>query len=186
VGVRERVVRLEERVRADTSLSPPGPDDRCPRCGRTDLAEPDVEQLLSLAAVAEAQVLVIDNVAEYFYAGTSQEEWDPKEEFPCVAPPYPVFWMEYRRPSRILSTDYGVKSSAELAEECGFLFSVEEPVREVGEGGLLALWRENVDFGNLTENASLNWGMHGAGLARAQERRRPQDKASPVERLKKD
>jgi hypothetical protein len=52
VGVRERVVRLEERVRADTSLSPPEPDDRCPRCGRTDLREPDKEELLTLASPA--------------------------------------------------------------------------------------------------------------------------------------
>src|SRR5262245_49892235 len=49
MGVRDQLARLERQVREDKLLAPPEPEDRCPSCGRADLAEPDVEQLLTLA-----------------------------------------------------------------------------------------------------------------------------------------
>ena len=54
-----------------------------------------------------AVVFRIDNVAEYFFAGTPKEEWDICEDFPCLAPPYPVFWMEYKMPKTIISETFG-------------------------------------------------------------------------------
>jgi hypothetical protein len=51
VGVREQVRRLERQVRG-ACFPPPKPDERCPRCGRVELQEPDVEQLLTLASPA--------------------------------------------------------------------------------------------------------------------------------------
>jgi hypothetical protein len=60
MGVREQLARLERQVRADTSLSPPEPDDRCPRCGRTDLREPDREQLLTLLEWSVADLEAAD------------------------------------------------------------------------------------------------------------------------------
>jgi hypothetical protein len=60
------------------------------------------------AELAQCEVFLIDNVAEYLYAQTDQDIWNPKTDFPCLAPPFPSFWMEYGRPSRILSSIDGV------------------------------------------------------------------------------
>jgi hypothetical protein len=60
MGVREQLARLERQVRADTSLSPPEPDDRCPRCGRQGLADPDREQLLTLLEWSVADLEAAD------------------------------------------------------------------------------------------------------------------------------
>jgi hypothetical protein len=53
--------------------------------------------------VDEAEVFAVDNVAEYLYAETDQEEWHINDDFPCLALPAPVCWFETRRPSRIVS-----------------------------------------------------------------------------------
>src|SRR5262245_11375180 len=52
-------------------------------------------------------VVVVDNVCEYLYAGTSQENWHIMRDFPTLAPPFPRFWMEMRRPSKIISEVHG-------------------------------------------------------------------------------
>jgi hypothetical protein len=46
--VRDQLARLEKQARALLPPAPPEPDDRCPRCGRADLQEPDRDQLLTL------------------------------------------------------------------------------------------------------------------------------------------
>jgi len=56
------------------------------------------------AALEDADVFVVDNVAEYLYAETDQEEWHVNDDFPCLALPAPVCWFETRRPSRLLSS----------------------------------------------------------------------------------
>jgi hypothetical protein len=61
-----------------------------------------------LSRLEHAQVIVIDNVANYFYAGTDQEEWSWDEDFPCVAPPFETFWMEMLSPHTIVSRVHGV------------------------------------------------------------------------------
>lgn len=52
------------------------------------------------------EVIIIDNVAEYYFAGTHQDLWGNKD-FPCSTPPFPNFVMEWRRPSRIASESQG-------------------------------------------------------------------------------
>ncbi len=54
------------------------------------------------------QVLVADNVAEYFFAASGQEWWNA-DDFPNVAPPFPSFWVEATKPSRIFSDELGVR-----------------------------------------------------------------------------
>ena len=46
----------------------------------------------------DAEVFVIDNVTEYMYAECEQE-YSFSNDFPNVAPPYPVVWMETRQAS---------------------------------------------------------------------------------------
>jgi hypothetical protein len=48
-------------------------------------------------------VILIDNVAAYYYEGTSQENWDLSIHFPNLAPPFPLFWTEFRLPKMIRS-----------------------------------------------------------------------------------
>jgi len=52
-------------------------------------------------------VIVADNVADYYYAGTGQEYWDLQVHFPNLAPPYPVYWIEFRLPRLIHSDKLG-------------------------------------------------------------------------------
>lgn len=41
-----------------------------------------------------------DNVAEYLFLGTEQEEWDLLKDFPKVVSPFPVMWIEWARPAK--------------------------------------------------------------------------------------
>jgi hypothetical protein len=51
-------------------------------------------------------VLLIDNVAEYFYT-SDQEYWDLSKDFPNLAPPFPAFWCESRMVTKIHSKQCG-------------------------------------------------------------------------------
>ena len=80
----------------------------------------DLVQLRS--DLEEAEIFCIDNVSEYLFAQTDQEIWDVKEHFPCLAPPFSFFWMEYCRPTKINSCEHGVRSSEALPHRVGFIF----------------------------------------------------------------
>ena len=54
----------------------------------------------------ELPVLLIDNVAEYYFT-TDQEYWDLRYDFPNLAPPYPAFWCECRLVPKIHSKQCG-------------------------------------------------------------------------------
>jgi hypothetical protein len=54
-------------------------------------------------------VLLIDNVSEYYYNGTDQEQWDLRDHFPNLAPPYPIFWCEHKLARHIHSKECGDK-----------------------------------------------------------------------------
>jgi hypothetical protein len=51
----------------------------------------------------ELPVLLIDNVADYYYVGTTQETWNLTRDFPNLSPPFPAFWCEHRVPRAIRS-----------------------------------------------------------------------------------
>ena len=84
------------------------------------------------AALAEAQRVVIDNAAEFFYAVSPKEHWDIAKDFPAVAPPWPLFWMEFKKPSRIYSDQAGVLSTKGFPKFCGALF-MGRTARDVSE-----------------------------------------------------
>jgi hypothetical protein len=63
--------------------------------------------VLNYVRTLELPVLLIDNVADYYYRGTDQEFWDLGRDFPNLAPPYPVFWTEHKMPHTIHSKEYG-------------------------------------------------------------------------------
>jgi hypothetical protein len=84
--------------------------------------------------LAAAVPIVADNVIEHYYAGTDQEEWDIFTDFPCLAPPFPKFWIEGRRPSRIVSRVHGMTPSAGLPPVWGMYFTAQD-MEESGREG---------------------------------------------------
>ena len=74
-------------------------------------------------------VVVLDgtNVGEWFYGGTSQEEWWYDQHFPNVAPPWPAFFVECRRPHQLLTerTDVGELGPEILPYAWGMLVTSE-------------------------------------------------------------
>jgi hypothetical protein len=80
------------------------------------------------AGVDRSVVIEASNVAEYFYAGTDQEDWS-LADFPCLAPPYETMFIEMRRPTRIVSELTGVTRSDRLPWRWGVLVraSADDP-----------------------------------------------------------
>jgi len=52
-------------------------------------------------------VLLIDNVADYYYTASDQEHWSVDRDFPNLAPPFPAFWCEHKMPRTIHSKECG-------------------------------------------------------------------------------
>ena len=65
------------------------------------------KRVLELVHDRTLPVLLIDNVAEYLYAGTDQEYWALDKDFPNIAPPFPMFWCEYKMVRTIHSKTEG-------------------------------------------------------------------------------
>jgi hypothetical protein len=63
------------------------------------------ERILALLEDRSIPVIVADNVAAYYFSGTSQEHWDLLRDFPNLAPPFEMFWVEHRMPHRINSSE---------------------------------------------------------------------------------
>jgi hypothetical protein len=77
----------------------------------------------------EFPVLLIDNVADYYFRGTGQEFWDLTRDFPNLAPPYEMFWTEHKLPQTIHSDKYGdtnVSANLGRAARMGVLWMVAE------------------------------------------------------------
>ena len=58
-----------------------------------DQFKPILRKLLT-----SATFVVADNICRYFYASEQFERYLPRAAFPNLAPPFPIFWMETRRP----------------------------------------------------------------------------------------
>lgn len=82
--------------------------------------------------LAGAQVFEISSVAEYFYAGTDQEEWDVFDDFPCVMPPYGELWMEYVVPP-VIRSNGAVKDTVCRGLKVGVFAYTHETVKPDGE-----------------------------------------------------
>jgi len=74
-------------------------------------------------SLPETEIFLIDNVSEYLYAQTDQEVWDVEKDFPCLAPPFPSFWMEHSRPSKIVSCEHGTQSANDMPHRIGLWFN---------------------------------------------------------------
>ena len=94
--------------------------------------------------VAKAQVIVADNVAEYMYAVSDREYWHASD-FPCLAPPFGTMFIEFRRPSRVLSGPR-VLDSRLLPERWGVLIRAVDPEHYVEEQTRRHIQRLEQDF----------------------------------------
>lgn len=65
----------------------------------------------------KAQVFLVDNVTEYYYAVSDREVWTIPEDFPNLAPPFSSFFLETKRPSCIFSEGVRRNWDTEFARE---------------------------------------------------------------------
>lgn len=73
-------------------------------------------------------VLLIDNVAEYYFEGTDQEYWSLDKDFPNLAPPWPMFWAEHKIAKTIHSTEGDTDTTRLLQNgRVGALFCSADP-----------------------------------------------------------
>jgi hypothetical protein len=81
-------------------------------------------------------VLLIDNVAEYYFTGTDKEYWRLDRDFGSLVPPFPMFWAEHRMPDHIRSQECGDSDLRELLPlggRVGVLVNVLDPQNVKGE-----------------------------------------------------
>jgi hypothetical protein len=97
--------------------------------------EAHVSRVLGLLR-EEIPVLLIDNVSEYYWSGTGQEDWDLTQHFPNIAPPYGLFWCEHRFPKVIHSDKKGDTDVARVAPRgrSGWLIAGVKRDDATGEG----------------------------------------------------
>ena len=75
----------------------------------------------------ELPVVLIDNVADYYYRVSDQEMWDITTDFPNLAPPYPAFWVEHRFPKLIHSKLHGDTDTSDIRGRAGFFVMALDP-----------------------------------------------------------
>jgi hypothetical protein len=94
------------------------------------LATPDhvLSQLRPLArkwttelAKAMPVVVSMDNVADYYWENPKDDWRIEKGDFPCLAPPWPLTFLEYRAPARIVTRKGTELFPKELGERFGIL-----------------------------------------------------------------
>jgi len=102
----------------------------------------------------EFPILLIDNVADYYFQASDQEYWDLSRDFPNLAPPYVRFWCEHKLPKTIHSKQKGDTQVSELVPSgrVGILITALDPKECKGDGipveARWILWADIfIDFG---------------------------------------
>ena len=70
----------------------------------------------------QAEMIEASEACELFYTGRDEEYWDFERDFPRFALPFPVFWIEMKKPSRTVRRLMGIHSTEGVADRMGFLF----------------------------------------------------------------
>lgn len=93
-----------------------------------------IEQLRTAITAAKPSCIVADSIAEHLFADTDEDRWT-KDDFACLVPLAPLFWIECRRPSRIRSAKRGDIDPAILPTRWGCLFAggVKDPAGRLGD-----------------------------------------------------
>jgi hypothetical protein len=59
-----------------------------------------IDRQALISDLKAATPIRIQNVADYLFLETDQESFHLSQDFPNVAPPWPIFFMSYRMPAR--------------------------------------------------------------------------------------
>lgn len=76
----------------------------------------------AMEMAAQAVCFDITNVSNYFFEQSDKDYWEWLVDFPCMAPPFDLFWMECRAP-RTIRTERGVSAWEGAYEAMGVLFT---------------------------------------------------------------
>jgi hypothetical protein len=91
-----------------------------------------VTAVIGLLDNRELPVLLIDNVADYYFT-CDQEHWDIQKDFPNLAPPFPRFWLEHKLPRKIHSAEKGDTDVASFVQgRVGILMTAVQAQDEHG------------------------------------------------------
>lgn len=71
-------------------------------------------------------IFKIDNVADYIFCQLPKDKWSLKEDFPNIAPPFEIFWMEYNVPKYTNINGNIEKTPKNLDGIFGFLVAAQE------------------------------------------------------------
>jgi len=84
-------------------------------------------RVLNVLKDPQLPVLLIDNVADYYFKATDQEVWSLDRDFPNLAPPFPGFWCEHRLPKLIHSKEHGDTQTGMEGGRAGIFVRVADP-----------------------------------------------------------
>lgn len=107
-------------------------------------------QLMEL--LEKSTVILADNVAEYYYSGTDQDYWSLEDDFPNLAPPFEVFFVEWKDPPFLVTRASG-RQDLPMRKRTGALFTCTEASTIGNQGpGSDCRWVETIwvwtEFGN--------------------------------------
>jgi hypothetical protein len=111
------------------------------------------QRVLDILKDRQLPVLLIDNVADYYFKSTDQEFWTLDRDFPNGAPPFPSFWCEHRLPKLIHSREHGDTHTGTEGGRIGVFCAAVDPALskyegQAPEGVKWILWSEIfVDYG---------------------------------------
>ena len=71
--------------------------------------------------IHRAVIFEATNVSDYFWYGSHKENWEERD-FPGMVPPYPVTWIEHRRPQRIAKQGLTAPPERYLPPQYAFLW----------------------------------------------------------------
>jgi len=136
--------RLIDDIRAAGRMAVPW----CVSESKLDLWQKHAQQCWDLLQKADLPVVLIDNVAQYYFMGTDQEYWDLCDDFPNLAPPFELAWFEHRAPRLIHSREKGDTDVAATMPRgrVGFLVFGTERENLVGEIADNARWVLSIEL----------------------------------------
>src|SRR3990172_2286915 len=111
-----------------------------------------------ISKIDNSEIILIDNVAEYFWK-SEQDEWDFEKDFPNLAPPFENMWMEYSMPSGVLHFDGENNKRDSNGTRVGVLFSSVDITESGAKWGLLMF----LFLGN-SERVNNDYFMYGLAI----------------------
>lgn len=100
---------------------------------------PELQELLD-----QATVILADNVAEYFYSGTDQDYWSLEADFPNLAPPFEVFFIEWRDPPYIVTRERGRQQFPGRARKGALFICAESSTISASEAAQDYRWLQSI------------------------------------------